>query len=133
MDRQLAEMNRQLIDRYLQEYPEGKLLAAWGSVIRVRPYLSRELKLISEITTKHQRDWLQIGTPTKSGHPRHPSRAAYAQGLREFDIEGYMERLEASPSTALRHFDRLGTGDRGRTGAIQRNCIKYPNTYSAGY
>jgi hypothetical protein len=42
--------------------------------------------------------WLQIGELTAKGHPRHPVRAAYAQGFRPLDMPQYLEQQ----TTALR-------------------------------
>jgi hypothetical protein len=95
IDRSLAEENHRRIEQQLQNYPNAKLLAAWGSIIEVRPYLKRELTVIKSISDQFDLDWLQIGSPTLSGHPRHPSRAAYSMGLNEFDIEAYLKKLEA--------------------------------------
>tara|TARA_R100001015_G_C4594746_1_gene150004 strand:+ start:113 stop:568 length:456 start_codon:yes stop_codon:yes gene_type:complete len=91
---EMADENRRLIKDFLKNYPNGSLLAAWGSNIEVRPYLKTELKRIVSDTQDSNHQWLQIGDLTKSGHPRHPSRAAYSMGLNEFDIEAYLEMLD---------------------------------------
>jgi len=96
IDRQLADLNRQLIEDLLVEHPEGSLLAAWGSIIELRPYLKTQLQLIQQLTNTHHSKWLKIGELTKSGHPRHPSRAAYAEGLNDFDIKAYLEKMQES-------------------------------------
>jgi hypothetical protein len=76
------------ITNILLELKNPLILASWGEVIRVRPYLKKCLSDIYEITRKRDSTWLKIGV-TKSGHPRHPSRAKYDQ-LTDFDISNYL-------------------------------------------
>lgn len=90
LNHQLARENQKFIKDILVKYPKGSILAAWGSIIEVRPYFKHQLDQIKKLSDTFQHNWLQIGSPTKSGHPRHPSRAAYAQGLNDFDIAAYL-------------------------------------------
>lgn len=89
-------------ERQIAAFIDGRpltLLAAWGELIATRPYLSRMLEGIVAVTDASECDWVSIGEFLKSGHPRHPSRAAYAQPLRRFDMEQYLTRLRAGAAT----------------------------------
>ena len=66
------------------------LLAAWGEPIRIRPYLLQLLGGIAAVASAAGSSWMSIGDLTKSGHPRHPSRARYGWPLQPFDVERYL-------------------------------------------
>ena len=85
--------NLQEIQQILADQSEISILAAWGNPITERPYLKKCLKDIYETLSDQRVNWLQVGSLTKAGHPRHPSRVAYALGLQTFDIQQYLEWL----------------------------------------
>ncbi|GAB6855905.1 hypothetical protein JCM13591A_00100 [Microbacterium xylanilyticum] len=80
-------------ERHIAEFLDGRrlsLLAAWGETIATRPYLLQMLAGIVSVARWAGCSWTSIGDLTKSGHPRHPSRAHYAWPLQDFDVESYL-------------------------------------------
>lgn len=69
------------------------LLAAWGGLIGTRTYLPRLLTEIVAISEAAGCDWVSLGEPLGSGHPRHPSRARGDVLLQPFDMGSYLKRL----------------------------------------
>jgi hypothetical protein len=76
-------------------YNNATILAAWGGKILIRPFLKNCLAEIVSSTSSLRIKWQKIGDLTKSGHPRHPSRASYELGLTDFDIIGYQNTNKA--------------------------------------
>lgn len=84
-------------ERHIVELIGGRqltLLAAWGGLIRTRPYLSHMLEGIVTVADNSGCEWVSIGDVLKSGHPRHPSRASYDWPLQSFDVRGYVRAGE---------------------------------------
>ncbi|MBP7498218.1 MAG: DUF1643 domain-containing protein [Bacteroidales bacterium] len=75
------------------EFNDISILAAWSEKIIVRSYFKKCLKDIYEKTQNKKINWLKIGELTVSGHPRHPSRAAYCD-FTNFDINKYLMKLK---------------------------------------
>lgn len=70
------------------------VLAAWGEKISARSYFPFCLQSIYEAIAKSKLEWFKIGEkPTKSGHPRHPSRISYSNAFTPFDISTYIKWL----------------------------------------
>lgn len=76
--------------------------AAWGGLIRKRPYLAESLgRIVAAFKESgHQGEWFQMGEGTKDGHPRHPNprikRPEYLpwnMQPNEFDVEAYLAGL----------------------------------------
>jgi hypothetical protein len=89
-------------ERQIAAFIDGRpltLLAAWGELIATRPYLSDMLEGIVALADASACDWVSIGEFLKSGHPRHPSRAAYALPLQSFDMERYLTRVRAGAAS----------------------------------
>jgi hypothetical protein len=76
-------------------YPlkEVSILAAWGQTILKRDYLKSCLIDINDLLIDSPVRWLKIGDLSQSGHPRHPSRAAYDLGLLSFDLKHYLNEF----------------------------------------
>jgi len=80
-------------ERHIADLIGGRqltIVAAWGELIRSRPYLPQMLEGIASVTDASGCDWVSIGDLLKSGHPRHPSRARYAWPLQSFDVASYL-------------------------------------------
>ena len=90
-DKELLIQNLEAITQIIHAQPTAHILACWGDNILIRPYLSDFLRDIITDTASISKKvhWLQIGHPTKKGHPRHPARAAYALGFHKFEVEAY--------------------------------------------
>jgi len=86
-------------ERHIVELLAGRpltLLAAWGAPIKTRPYLAQMLEGIVSASAAAGCSWVSIGDPTKSGHPRHPSRPSYTLPLLSFDVRQYLRAGTAS-------------------------------------
>ena len=67
--------------------------AAWGGNICSRSYLKESLSHISDLVKNVNGSWVNFGHLCKDGHPKHPSRLAYAWSFQDFDIDKYLETL----------------------------------------
>jgi len=85
--------NLKAIHKILIGLDEINILAAWGEPIKKRVYLKQCLSDIFDSINGCNIYWWQIGDLTVSGHPRHPSRAAYDLGLKQLDINYYISSL----------------------------------------
>lgn len=65
------------------------VLLAFGNTIEARKYLKKCLSEIVSLFALKNPKCLQIGTLTKRGNPRHPSRAAYCT-FSSLDINNYL-------------------------------------------
>ncbi len=92
----LHQENVSQIVQHLSKNKHCSILAAWGATLAVRPYVSQCLTEIKIAMDPLNVTWLKIGDLTQGGHPRHPSRAAYALGLTPFDIASYIRIHGAS-------------------------------------
>jgi hypothetical protein len=90
---ELHKQNLQTISSLLQGQNNPTMLAAWSENIVYRNYLKECLKAIFKIGKEFEVKWIKLGDYTKSGHPRHPSRASYTLALTNIDIENYIEKL----------------------------------------
>lgn len=89
----IFEENVAQIRALLEPHKEITILAAWGEIIKVRNYMRSCLKELINLSDSFESNWVTIGDLTKSGHPRHPSRAPYKKEFRTFDVIEYMENL----------------------------------------
>jgi hypothetical protein len=65
--------------------------AAWGDVIEKRRFLLDCLCDIVASMEQYRPKWCHMGTLTQKGHPRHPSRLAYAVEKARFAIVPYLK------------------------------------------
>lgn len=93
IDIEIHKKNLETISSILQQQNSPTILAAWSEKIAERIYLKECLKAIFETTKESKINWIKLGNFTKSGHPRHPSRASYSLALTNIDIENYIEKL----------------------------------------
>jgi len=75
---------------YSNLHPNPLFWAAWGSDITTRGYLLRACAQLHAGVRDQGGSWVHFGALTKAGHPRHPSRLAYAWSFSAFDIDGYL-------------------------------------------
>ena len=90
----IIKTNSDLICNYISNSNQMDIWVAWGEMIKKRSYL---IKSLSEIRIKLEPlnpNWIMIGSTTKSGHPRHPSRISYKKRFCSFDIYEYMNKLK---------------------------------------
>lgn len=89
-DPRLLRRNTDCIARFLRGTPNPTVWAAWGDPIDKRPYLFSSLARIRLRLDRTGCRWIHLGSPTAKGHPRHPSRLAYASPARPFDVAAYL-------------------------------------------
>ena len=94
LDEKLMQENLKQIELALKDIPNPTILAAWGNPIRQRKYLKECVKQIHYLTKGKNVKWQQIGKLTVQGNPRHPLYARYTDGLCEFEVEQYVEKLK---------------------------------------
>lgn len=85
----LHEANLGHIEAALAQVPEPTLWAAWGNLIEARPYFWRCWQDIHACLRPLGAHWVQLGTLTQQGHPRHPSRMGYATAFQPFEVDDY--------------------------------------------
>jgi hypothetical protein len=81
------------IIKLLSKVVSPKIWVAWGEPITSRNYFGQALFDIYERSKSLNVHWLNYGNLTKSGHPRHPSRASYDWTMSEFNIKDYIEKF----------------------------------------
>lgn len=67
--------------------------AAWGTIIEKRPYLKDCVLDMLRIGREYDAQWFCAGKLSKKGHPHHPLYLKKDEGVREFDLDAYMEIL----------------------------------------
>lgn len=72
------------------------IVAAWGNLITSRPYLKGILADIVAAPKFSLCNWVSLGPVLQTGHPRHPSRAAYTHALQTFDVATYVRALQGA-------------------------------------
>ena len=92
-DHILIRKNLHNILQFLHKEKEITFLAAWGNTISERNYLADCVQEIVNVTKPYKIKWMKIGSLTKKGHPRHPSRVSYQEPLTSFDMDEYIRRL----------------------------------------
>lgn len=65
---------------------------AWGNNIFSRAYLLDSIKTIYKKLENCNPNWLQVGTLTKRGQPRHPLYVSY-QAFTPIDMDDYLKAL----------------------------------------
>jgi len=93
------QQNLQAIRQLIAQQEKACFLACWGDNILIRPYLMAFLEDIYLLCQGQGEEWLQIGSPTRKGHPRHPALTAYALGFRPFDLSAYLQQHVVRPKS----------------------------------
>ncbi len=79
-------------ERHVATVLEGRrltVLAAWGDTIDSRDFLKPVLADLLAVMTSYRCDWVNLGTLTNKGHPRHPLYVAGTTPLVPFDVVAY--------------------------------------------
>lgn len=77
MNTELHNENLRIIVSEITHIESPSVLLAYGDAIERRPFLKSCLRDIISLFSLKNPQWMQIGTYTKSGNPRHPSRPGY--------------------------------------------------------
>ena len=68
--------------------------AAWGTIIEKRDYLPACVRDMIALGRQYNARWYSAGKKSKKGHPHHPLYLRKDSLLEEFDVGGYLDRLE---------------------------------------
>lgn len=90
-DPAIHEENLRQIKNALSGIDRSDVLLAFGDNIGIRPYLKNCLRDIVAVIAGHSPHWLQLGTPTSNGNPRHPLFGCN-RPLEDFDMDGYLNK-----------------------------------------
>lgn len=91
MSEDLHQKNLAMIKKVIGKKDNPVILLAYGNSIDAAPYLKRCLRDIIIMLQPLHPQWKQIGNLTKSGYPRHPSRASYSLKLQDCDITSFLK------------------------------------------
>ena len=69
--------------------------AAWGTIIEKRDYLTACLRDMLEAGRELGAAWYCAGSISKKGHPHHPLYLRKDEKIKPFDIDGYLQQMEA--------------------------------------
>ena len=69
--------------------------AAWGAIIEKRAYLPTCVRDMVAIGKRYGATWLKAGKVSKVGHPHHPLYLKADSPVEPFDIEEYLDVLDA--------------------------------------
>ena len=67
--------------------------AAWGTIIKKRPYLKDCVLDMARIGRNYNAQWLCAGKLSLKGHPHHPLYLKKDEKVRAFDVDAYLETL----------------------------------------
>ena len=69
--------------------------AAWGAIIEKRKYLPACVRDMLEVGNAYGAQWYCAGAITKKGHPHHPLYLRKDEKIKPFDVEHYLDTLNA--------------------------------------
>jgi len=95
MNEELHQKNLRYIKEVIGNAINPVVLCAFGNSINAAPYLRTCFKEIITVLRPLNPLWKRLGTLTKAGNPRHPSRAAYSSILEDFDVDKYLGKNSA--------------------------------------
>ena len=83
--------NADVIRKLIVQFEINSVCCCWGNSITTRSYLINSLKLICK--NLENVDYFHLGSLTKGGHPKHPSRLGYNSSLNKMDINQYIHNF----------------------------------------
>ncbi len=89
----LIKENLLSLQKIIGELEKITIWAAWGNLIESRKYFCECLLSITHVLRAYDHQWIHLGSLTKLGHPRHPSRMPYNMAIHTFDIDAYLNRV----------------------------------------
>lgn len=93
VDTEAFHQNIEQIKQIVATESSPVIWAAWGNNIESREYFSKACLALLESLRPYDVSWRHFGPLTKTGHPRHPSRAVYSWELGIFDAARYEKAL----------------------------------------
>lgn len=97
LNTELHEENMKAFRYILSNVDKGispSVWAAWGAVIEKRPYLTDCVREMIQIGREYHVRWLSAGKISVKGHPHHPLYLPRNEKTVDFNICGYLEKLE---------------------------------------
>ena len=94
-DEKIHRDNLTHIEKILAGYENPTIWAAWGTLIKTRPYLINCLADIYSVSTKYKCNWVTIGKISVDGHPHHPLYLDSDLPSKTFDIDAYVKSTTA--------------------------------------
>lgn len=94
----LHQENMKAFDYLLSCIPKGTrpaIWAAWGAIIEKRGYLADCVRDMVDIGIRYDAQWLSAGKISVKGHPHHPLYLRKDEKTVPFDINAYLDLLEA--------------------------------------
>ena len=96
LNEEMHRENMKAFEYVLSLADRPDIWAAWGTIIKMRPYLPRCVSDMISIGEKHGARWFTCGARSKTGgHPHHPLYLRKDAGLDEFDVREYISSLTA--------------------------------------
>jgi hypothetical protein len=91
----IHESNLTMINKLLSELQNPTIWAAWGTLIKKRPFLIECLKDIHKLTSRYNCSWVTIGNLSVNGHPHHPLYLSSTTSPEPFKIDEYVKKYVA--------------------------------------
>lgn len=92
MDEGIVKQNLENIEKILSS-GNCDIWAAWGTIIKKRPYLKDCLQQIIKLADTYNCKWYSIGKKSKEGHPHHPLYLSKQSCMEEFDMQEYLAKM----------------------------------------
>ncbi len=88
----LHRENMSAFEYILSLSPEPAVWAAWGTIIKKRPYLRDCMRDMVALGEKYNAKWYTCGAKSKTGgHPHHPLYLRKDAALDPFDVQDYLQ------------------------------------------
>lgn len=100
LNEELHSENMKAFRYILANVEEGispSIWAAWGAIIEKRPYLTGCVREMIRIGCEYNARWMSVGKISVKGHPHHPLYLSKDEKTADFDISGYLDKLEKGP------------------------------------
>ena len=90
---QIHRNNLKFIEQIISEH-ETTIWAAWWTLIEKRPYLTKCLIDIYNLSSNYNCNWVNIGKKSKNGHPHHPLYLGSNELVDKFKIREHIEKFK---------------------------------------
>ena len=93
VDKEAFLENLQRIEAVVASEQKPTVWAAWGESILYHDFFVHACVELFSRLQSHDVNWVRFGAMTASGHPRHPSRLAYAWRFSPLEVVHYANTL----------------------------------------
>lgn len=102
----LHRENMKAFEYIMSLSPSPDIWAAWGTIIKMRPYLPACVADMAAIGERYNARWFTCGPRSRvGGHPHHPLYLRRDAALEEFDVVSYIDSLAAERSLSRKRKD----------------------------